>query len=246
MPYILSGMIRSEMPGLWGEGSAYSRESVYRLSDTGGPPVNYDRHTLGPHSIPHVDAPLHILHEGESVSECMNSAKWSHSFFGPTLVVRLQGDRFSDFEGGGNTKLWRINREELQEGILRASGCDRVPEKLILTADAAPVDEWGFCDPNYVLVLDEEAAEFLVSSPAFNAYGTSWKSTDFQPGSRERPIHKILFRQALLFEYLKLVDVPEGEYFLSAFPLFLENASESPLTPVLFSRGEIDWEEGET
>lgn len=48
-----------------------------------------------------------------------------------------------------------------------------------------------------------------------------------------------LFKQAIIFELLEVKNVPEGEYFFVGFPLLLENASESPVTPVLFSKDEL-------
>ncbi|MCB0346687.1 MAG: hypothetical protein KDD66_16345, partial [Bdellovibrionales bacterium] len=118
-------------------------------------------------------------------------------------------------------------------------GVDKIPEKLFLTAESAPLNELGMHDPNYILVLEPDAARYLTSFDKFNAYGTSWKSSDFEPGSRERPVHKILLKQALLFECLKLDHVPEGRYYLSAFALPLEGSSESPVTPVLYSAEEL-------
>ena len=74
----------------------------------------------------------------------------------------------------------------------------------------------------------------------FCMYGTSWKSTDFQPGSKERPIHKIFFNNdTLIFECLNLQSVPNGEYYWFAFPLPLEGASESPVCPVLLTKQEL-------
>lgn len=94
-------------------------------------------------------------------------------------------------------------------------------------------------DPQFALTLSAEAAEWLASNPKFSAYGTSWKSTDFQPVSRERPIHKIFLKSAIIYECLELTGVPDGEYFLSAFPLPLKGATESLVCPVLFTFDEI-------
>jgi kynurenine formamidase len=75
-----------------------------------------------------------------------------------------------------------------------------------------------------------EAAKYLTSLPKFNLSGTSWKPTDYQPGSPLRPIHNEIFKKALILEYLNLNSVPEGEYFINCFPLNLKGASESPVT----------------
>ena len=84
-----------------------------------------------------------------------------------------------------------------------------------------------------------EAAEYLISFDKFNLFGTSWKSTDFMPGSFERPIHNTIFKKALILEYINLNAVSEGEYFINCFPLNLEGASEAPVTAVLFDLNEL-------
>ncbi|MGF2075278.1 hypothetical protein, partial [Enterococcus casseliflavus] len=51
---------------------------------------------------------------------------------------------------------------------------------------------------------------------------------------------RLLLPRAAVFECLDLRAVPEGRYFLSAFPLPLAGASESPVCPVLFTAAELD------
>ena len=72
-----------------------------------------------------------------------------------------------------------------------------------------------------------------------NLYGTSWKNSDFKPGSFDRPIHNTLFKSAVMLECLDLENVPAGNYFMTAYPIRIEGASESPVTPVLFTHDEI-------
>jgi len=102
-----------------------------------------------------------------------------------------------------------------------------------------PKNNDGYHDPNYVLTLGQEAADWLISSKDFNFYGTSWKSSDYTPGSTERPIHKTLFKQAVIAECLDLEAVPSGDYFIVAYPLRIKDSSESPVTPVLFTYDEL-------
>ncbi len=237
MPYLLGGSITSQLKGLWGEGAPYQREVIYNLEsdDPSTPPVNYSTHIIKPHSIPHVDVPRHIIRDGATVDHY-----FKHNlapFFGSVVVVRLTGE----FKAEENQALtvYRFSAAELQERLLAVTGSEAIPEKLFVTAAKARFDIGGQHDPSQILVPSIEAANFLVSNPKFNAYGTSWKSSDYEPGSRERPVHKILLKQALLFECLKMDHIPEGIYFLSAFPLPLEGASESPLMPVLFDRKEL-------
>lgn len=237
MPYVLSGPIHTKLPGLWGEGAPYTAEIIYDIAseDTKKPPVHYLSHTIKPHSISHIDAPGHIVKEGDTVDALFENQRTS--FYGPATVIRLERDRWE--RHSEDLWLWEITREELQDRIKKVTGQDAPPDKVFLYPDKCPLTQDGFHDSRYVFVLSEEAARWLVSSPTFNALGTSWKSSDFKPGSRERPIHKILLSQAVLFEQLVLFGVPEGEYFFSGFPLNLFGATESPVTPVLFTMDEL-------
>ena len=238
MPYIVSPLIHIELPGLWGEGHPYEKETVYDINSTdpASPPVHYDAHTLKPHSVTHIDFPGHIT-SGTETAESYFEGDARKCFYGKCLVLKLQ-----DIEGealdNGITRF-TVTPEAIKENLLRVTASETLPEKLFITLADCPYTEDGFQDANSVLILNEESAELLMSNPEFNAFGTTWKSSDFMPGSRERPIHKILLRQAVLFECLNLQNVPEGEYFLSGFPLRLDGATESPATVVLYDYREL-------
>lgn len=236
MPHILSGPIHINLPGLWGEGAPYTTSIIYDIASGDLPPVHYQSHTLKPHSIPHIDAPGHITQNAETVDKLFIGER-RNSFFGSILVVSLEGSKWRKLED--QNFLWEISKEDLQESVSKLTGKDSSPDKIIITPKNCPVTKDGFHDSSYVFVLSEDAANWLVRNPKFNALGTSWKSSDFKPQSKERPIHKILLKQAVLFEQLRLEGVPEGEYFFSAFPLYLNGATESPVTPVLFSKDEL-------
>jgi arylformamidase len=133
---------------------------------------------------------------------------------------------------------WIITVDEIQDRM-KALRLETLPNKVLISTNEHPVNEQGYHDPNYVLTLSQEAADFLISQEDFDLYGTSWKSSDFNPGSPERPIHNTLFQKALILENLDLKIVPEGIYFMSAFPLPFKDASESPVVPVLFTKDEI-------
>lgn len=241
MPHVLSGIIRHSLEGLWREGAPYSSRLIYDMGarDPQSPPVRYSEHALKPHSLCHMDAPAHIIPGGRTVDSYFEEGMLA-PFFGRAVVVRLKPDRWTPVSGAPGQAVWRVTESELREAVRRASGSALPPEKLLLTADAVPEDARGAHHPDHALVLEKAAAEWLAAAPNFNAYGTSWKSTDFEPGSRERPIHETLFRRAVIYECLDLRRVPEGVYFLSAFPLPLEGASESPVCPVLFTKAELD------
>lgn len=223
MPYIISPPIKLGSPGEWREGSAYEKENLYEIKEGKLPPVNYDKHILKPHSLCHIETPLHTQKEGKSISDYFKSNP-SH-FYGKCVVLK--------FENAGVSHQV-IEVDELKAKLSKYNNV----EKVLVTIDGVKENEFGYHDPNLVLTLSLEAARYLTSLEGFNLFGTTWKSSDYMPGSSERPIHNELFKKALILENINLNEVPEGEYSINCFPLNLEGASESPVTAVLFEIGE--------
>lgn len=237
MPYVLSPLIHSDLPPLWQEGAPYQTETIYAAGPK-EPPIWYEAHTLRPHSLPHFDAPAHTQSGGSTIDAYFEGAAL-HKLYGPALVVKLQAPDWQPVPGTPGAFHFEVDAETLKAAVQRASGRSEPPAKLLLSLRDLPVDERGQHAPGHALTLSREAAAWLLTNAQFNAYGTSYKSTDFQPGRRERPIHDLLFTQAAILECLDLGAVPEGLYFLTAFPLRLAGASESPVCPVLFERDEL-------
>jgi kynurenine formamidase len=233
MPYILSPIIKNGSQAMWREGSGYEKKSIYKIEGDKLPPVNYDEHILRPHSLTHIETPAHTIESGARLESYFQNHP--NYFFGKTFVIKLSGNQFKKIDE--EVYHWEISPAEIQER-LKKFGNERY-EKLLITIEDYPENNDGYHDPNYVLTLSQEGADFLVSLEGFHLYGTSWKSSDFNPGKHERPIHNTLFSKALVLENLKLNGVPEGVYFMSAFPLPLNEASESPVVPVLFTKEEV-------
>jgi kynurenine formamidase len=235
MPYVISPLVDSEAPGLWAEGGAYSQEMIYDIcsADPKLPPVNYSSHLLKPHSMCHFDAPSHIIKDGPTIDHLI--ATEPKIFFGPVVVVRLKEPKFSRHLKAPLVQHWEVSLSELLAnlGRLRIENF----QKILITFEGAQKDFYQ--DSSLALTVSEEVANWLKDVKKINLFGTVWKSTDFRPGSRERPIHKILFAAGGILECLNLAGVPEGKYFISAFPLYLKGASESPVCPVLFSEDEL-------
>ncbi|XGC80771.1 hypothetical protein ACES2L_15710 [Bdellovibrio bacteriovorus] len=239
MPYILSPPITTKMPGMWMEGTPYEKEELYSIQPGKLPPVNYDKHILKSHSLTHAEAQLHVEENGHGIDHYFKNPG---VYFGRTIVVRLPGNNYKELPTKNGIYHWEVTRQELEENLNRVLAMvGGKCTKLILTSEFYPQNEEGFHDPNYVLTLSVEAAQYLVGFEGFNLYGTSWKSSDFKPGSPERPIHKILLEKAAIFELLDMKNVPEGEYFFVGFPLRIQGASESPACPVLFTKTEIQF-----
>jgi arylformamidase len=234
MPYVLSPLIALDSPGMWMEGPAYEKKSIYSIEPGKMPPVNYDEHIIRSHSLTHLETPAHTMKDGRRLDSYYKE-NLNH-FYGKTLVIKLLGNRY---ESKGNGIFhWVASVEEIKDrlNVLKISS---IPGKILISTEFYPVNAQGYHDPNYVLTMSQDAADFLVSHHNFDLYGTSWKSSDFNPGKAERPIHNTLFKNALILENLNLKDVPEGIYFMSAFPLPFKDASESPVVPVLFTKEEL-------
>lgn len=228
MPYILSPLIKENMQGMWGEGSAYENENIYKIKAGQLPPVNYDKHILKSHSLTHIEGSKHIENQGESVDKYFSG----NYFYGDCTVLKLKGNKYKKL--GEGVFHWEVSLEELKNAI----GNKKI-NKLLITTEITYLNRDGFHDPNYVLTLSIEAAEYLIDNHPINLFGTSWKSSDYNPGSLDRPVHKKIFEKAVILECLDLEKVPQGNYFLMAYPLRIENSSESPVTPVLFNYDEL-------
>ncbi|MBC7715126.1 MAG: cyclase family protein [Rhizobacter sp.] len=235
MPYILSPIITSDSSGMWGEGTSYEKKSIYSITPGKLPPVNYDAHTIKPHSLTHIETPAHTQAEGKRIDFYFKNRP--EYFWGKTLVIRLTGNHYQ--EVGNGIFHWVITVDQIQSR-LKELKMSEIPSKVLITAESSPSNSHGYHDPNFVLTLSQEAADFLISHHHFHLYGTSWKSSDYKPGSSERPIHNTLFSKGIILENLKLDGVPEGIYFMSAYPLPLMDASESPVVPILFTREELN------
>jgi kynurenine formamidase len=231
MPYILSPKIKHGSSGMWMEGPAYEKKMIYSITSGKMPPVNYDEHILRPHSLTHFETPAHTNANGKCLDTFYGDLNY---FFGRTLVIKLQGNRYES--KGKDIYHWEISKEEVEKKI---DSQKSIPNKILISTDFYPLNNDGYHDPNYVLTLSQKAADYLVSLDGFHLYGTSWKSSDFNPGKPERLIHNTLFKKAGILENLDLKNVPEGIYFIAAFPLPLGEASESPVVPVLFTKEEL-------
>lgn len=234
MPHVLSPLISTDAPGMWFEGPAYSKKNIYSLEPGKQPPVNYDEHTLRPHSLTHLETPAHTQKNGNRLD--FYYEKHVNFFFGKTLVLRLRGNNYQAL--GNNIFHWVISLKELKESLAEFS-TKNFPEKILITTEFYQQNNDGYHDPNYVLTLSQEAADYLISHQEFHLFGTSWKSSDYNPGKAERPIHNTLFKNGVILENLQLKDVPQGFYFMSAFPIPLKDASESPVVPILYAHHEI-------
>jgi kynurenine formamidase len=234
MTYVISNIISVGLPGLWAEGSPYFKSNIYRIEEGKLPPVNYDSHQIKPHSITHVETLAHVDKTGNTIDYFIKNH--IEYFFGNCLLIKLKPD-YKELSVG--LFQHEVSLGELVNKIEIFGGIKQIPGKVLLTTENYHENKYGFHDENYILTLSIEAAQFLTDIPQFHLFGTSWKSCDYQPGKADRPIHKILLNNGIAYELLKLNHVPEGFYYFTGIPLYLENASESPVTPVLIDNNHI-------
>ncbi len=230
MIYIVGNKIKSGGKGFWNEGSSYQKSPIYRKIEGSLPPVNYDEHILKPHSLTHAESARHTQNEGSTLDKIIENHP--EYFAGECLVIKFRPE-YKNI--GDNLFLHEISKEEIYEKIELLSPGKNKPQKVLITTEDYPVNEDGYHAENYILILSRDAAEYLYELPEFHLFGTTWKSTDYQPGKFERPIHDIIFRKGVIFELLNLNQVPEGYYFFSGMPLYLDGVSESPVTPLLIT-----------
>jgi arylformamidase len=229
MIYVIGNKVRLSSKGMWNEGNSYEKENIYSIIENKLPPVNYDLHKIKPHSLTHAESGKHTSNHGKTLDMLIDSNP--EYFYGLCSVLKFQNDYK---QIGENLYLKEITHEEIAGKISEVCG-QTIPPKILITTSDYPIDENGYHAENYVLVLSEGAADYLCSLPDFHLFGTTWKSTDYQPGKLQRPIHTKIFSRGIVFELLNLNDVPEGKYIFSGMPLYLEDSSESPVTPILVS-----------
>ena len=59
---------------------------------------------------------------------------------------------------------WEISKKEIQEHLKLTTGSDKVPDRIIISLEDLLTNKYGLHDPNYVLILSQEAANFLIGS----------------------------------------------------------------------------------
>ena len=194
MIYIIGNKIKSDDSGFWGEGEPYSVENIYSIELDKIPPVNYDVHTFKPHSLTHCESAKHTSNSGKTLDKILSLNP--ECFVGDCLVIK-----FKPFYIQISEKLFihKVTKKELSDRIASLCQLRAIPSKIIITTSNYPTTINGYHDPNYILVLDTEAANYLICLNNFNMFGTTWKSADYNPGHRERPIHDIIFQKAVIY-----------------------------------------------
>ncbi|GAA4710391.1 cyclase family protein [Brevibacillus fulvus] len=163
------------------------------------------RADLDMHTGTHVDSPLHMVPGGGTVATLPLD-----KLVGPCRVLDL-----THVQGG-------ITRNDLQ-GLQMEKD-----EILVLKTKNSLVDHF---DPDFVYLAEDGAkylAEIGIRSVAIDALGIERS----QPG---HPTHKTLFEAGIvIFEGLRLAEVPAGNYFFVGAPIKLLETEAAPARVLLF------------
>jgi arylformamidase len=232
MPFWLCRPLGTNRAGLWGEGAPYTQSPIYQAKPD-QPPVFYDRHHLALHSFCHVESLKHVDPSGAAVD------RWGGDdsrelFWGSATVVKIQNPAW---EQVGSGILYRVTVKDLEMSWSRM-GLRKAPCRMFIAPENYPVDEAAYHRSDAAFVLSESACAYWLRGLARPLLGTSYRSIDFEPGSRLRPIHQMVLKNGAAMELLDLQSVPEGQYILASQPIPLVGASETLVAPVLWTRDE--------
>ena len=165
--------------------------------------------TCDTHSGTHVDAPLHILQDGDSVDQLDLSV-----LNGPCRVVHLPGIGVID------------------EGLLFSLNLPTDTRRLLLRTDNSTLwSDAGSTFKKDFASLGPEAAHWIVERK-IQLVGIDYLSIGtFQQGTE---VHKILLNAGVVvLEGLNLADVPADEYELLCLPLKIKGAEGAPARALL-------------
>lgn len=161
------------------------------------------------HTGTHVDAPLHMLDQAASIDQVDPTLYW-----GPCRVLDL-------------SELDRpIEAEDLEPYALQRG--ERI---LIKTRNSFE----AHFNPEFIYI-EESAAEHLVAAKV-KMVGIDAMSVE--RGKEGHPTHDILLGAGLgVLEDIRLAEVPEGTYEMTAVPLHLEGMEASPVRALLRTHDE--------
>jgi arylformamidase len=172
--------------------------------------VTETRLSLDVHTGTHMDAPLHMVNDGETI-ETINLEK----IVGPCKVLDL------------THVVDGISKEDLAAFDIEKD------DFLLFKTTNSNDEEFNF----EFIYLKEDGAKYLaeldIRGLGIDALGVERS----QPG---HPTHKALFsKRIVVIEGVRLKEVPQGEYFMVAAPLKLIGTDASPARVLLFEGIEV-------
>ena len=164
--------------------------------------------TLGSHTGPHVDAPLHMIPGGVGVDGIPLDA-----LIGPALVIAFDDDVMA-----------------VTEAYLRSQPIAGYERVLLKTRNSRYIRERDFHrDYTY---LAPDGAEYLVSL-GVRLVGIDYLSIEQFHSGHHRTHKTLLSRGVAIIEGLDLSEPPPGEYELYCLPVLLDGVDGAPARAVL-------------
>ncbi len=172
--------------------------------------VTETRMSLDVHTGTHMDAPLHMMNDGETIETIsLDQIVGSCKVLDLTQVV------------DGISKDDLLSKDIVKDDFL-----------LFKTKNSSD-DSFNF----EFIYLKEDGAKYLAE---LEIRGVGIDALGVERSQEGHPTHKALFsKKIVVIEGLRLEEVPEGEYFMVAAPLKLTGVDASPARVLLFEGIEI-------
>lgn len=156
------------------------------------------------HTGTHIDAPSHILQDGDTV-DLLDISR---------LITPCKVFEFTNVE-------FKITEKDLADKEIIEG------DFIILKTHNSYSEEFN---PEFIY-LSHDAARYLAGK---GISGVGIDSFGIERAQSGHPTHKELFKNGIIIlECLRLKDVPEGEYTLIALPLNIKGAEAAPVRAVL-------------
>ncbi|HJM68683.1 MAG TPA: cyclase family protein [Candidatus Babeliales bacterium] len=160
--------------------------------------------SMGLHTGTHIDAPSHMLEQGDTISS------------DAIVMQRCQVLDLTNLAGG-------ITKDDLMQQDITES-------IILLKTNNSSLDATAPFDPNFVY-LEQSGAEYLIEQ-GVTLVGIDYLGIERnQPG---HPTHKVLLEKGVVnLEGLRLKHVDAGTYNLICLPLSISNVDAAPARAVL-------------
>ncbi|MHA1231385.1 MAG: cyclase family protein [Candidatus Helarchaeota archaeon] len=170
---------------------------------------NLSKICMGLHTGTHIDAPLHIIGSGEGILNLKLK-----KCIGKCKIIDLSELDLGEMISRSHLKNFSINKGEII--LFKTKNSNLNPNK--------------FYD-NYIK-LGVEAAQYLANK-GIKAVGMDYLSIG------NEKVHRLLLDQGILiYEYLNLKEVKQGEYIFIGLPLKIESEA-SPIRAILIDKTDI-------
>ncbi len=182
---------------------------IRRVSDLEqGDSLTASTFSLGCHVGTHVDAPAHFLAYGTLLEDLALEC-----FDGPALVIRQQG------------------KQSIEKTDVEALSIPTQHHILLKTDNGFLLHQKTFSKE--YCTLSAEAAEYLCERRPLSI-GWDYYSLDALTSPETFPAHTVVAQANIpVFVCLNLLDIEEGPYWFSGFPLRLEGVEGAPVRAIL-------------